>query len=234
VKTVTTDLNVELLARCHARRNLSGGVAERRDGGGIRPVPPPGGTSRNVRPMGGRWIRRRVLAVTAAGLAGACWSGGADAAFTLDELRTAGDTCPVDLASTSLAPDDGGEVEVDVVEGTAPGGQVSGVYVECTLPVDGGGDVTAVVFASEQPGAISLVLPHAQRHLRLVADDLEGVLAAFDDTDAGELVDLGAEGPVAIAHLDVDGAESAVLYVSAPSAAPDDVRDATEGILDDL
>jgi hypothetical protein len=39
---------------------------------------------------------------------------------------------------------------------------------------------------------------------------------------------------VAIARLDVDGAESAVLYVSAPSAAPDDVRHATEGILDDL
>jgi hypothetical protein len=191
--------------------------------------------SRVVRPMGGRWIGRRVLAVTVAGLTGACSSGGADAAFTLDELRTAGDTCPVDLARTSLAPDDGGEVEVDVVEGTAPGSQVSGVYVECTLAVDGGGDVTAEVLASEQPpGAISLVLPHAQRYLRLAADDLEGVLTAFDDADAGELVDLGAEGPVAIARLDVDGAESAVLYVSAPSAAPDDVRDATEGILDDL
>jgi hypothetical protein len=119
-----------------------------------------------------------VLAVTVAGLAGGCSSGGADAAFRLDELRTAGDTC--------------------------------------------------------QPGAISLVLPHAQRHLRLAADDLGGVLAAFDDADAGELVDLGAEGPVAIARVGVDGAESAVLYVSAPSAAPDDVRDATEGILDDL
>ena len=94
--------------------------------------------------------------------------------------------------------------------------------------------MTAVVFASEQPGAISLVLPLAQRYLRLAADDLEDQLAAFDDADAGELVDLGAEGPVAIARLDVDGAESAVLYVSAPSAAPDDVRHATEGILDDL
>jgi hypothetical protein len=52
--------------------------------------------------------------------------------------------------------------------------------------------------------------------LRLVVDDLEGVLAAFDDADAGGLIDLGAEGPVAIAHLDVEGAESAVLYVSAP------------------
>jgi hypothetical protein len=174
-----------------------------------------------------------VLAVTVTGLAGAS-SPDADAAFTLDELRTAGETCRVDLASTGLAPDDGGEAEVDVVECSAPGGQVSGVYVECTLPVDWGGDVTAVVFASEQPGAISLVLPLAQRYLRLAADDLEDQLAAFDDADAGELVDLGAEGPVAIARLDVDGAESAVLYVSAPSAAPDDVRHATEGILDDL
>jgi hypothetical protein len=60
------------------------------------------------------------------------------------------------------------------------------------------------------------------------------VLAAFDDADAGELVDLRAEVPVAIARVGVDGAESAVLYVSAPSATPDDVRDATEGILDDL
>jgi hypothetical protein len=184
--------------------------------------------------MADRWIRRRVLAVTVAGLAGACSSAGADAAFTLDELRTAGDTCPVDLTSTGLASDDGGEVDVDVVEGSAPGGQMSGVYVECTLPVDGGGDVTAVVFASHQPRAIRLMLPHAQRYLRLAADDLEDQLAAFDEADAGELVDLGAEGPVAIARLDVDGAESAVLYLSAPSAAPGDVRDATEAILDDL
>ena len=184
--------------------------------------------------MGGRWNGGRVLAATVAGLAGACSSGGADAAFTLDQLRTADDTCPVDLASTRLAPEHGGEVDVDVVEGAVPGGQVSGVYVECTLPVDGGGDVTAVVFASEQPRAIRLVLPHAQRHLRLAADDLEDQLAAFDEADAGTLVDLGAEGPVAIARLDVDGAESAVLFVSAPSAAPEDVRDATEAILDDL
>jgi hypothetical protein len=200
----------------------------------LHPPARPDGTSCSVRPMGGRWIGRRVLAVTVAGLVGACSSGGADAAFTLDELRTASDTCPVDLASTGLAPDDAGDVEVDVVEGSAPGGQVSGVWVECTLPVDEGGDVTAVVFASEQPGAIRLVLPYALRLLRLAADDLEGVLAAFDDADAGELVDLGAEGPVAIARLDVDGAESTVLYVSAPSAAPDDVRDATEGIVDEF
>jgi hypothetical protein len=193
-----------------------------------------------VRPMGSRWIGRRVLAVTVAVLAGACSPGGADAAFTLEELRTAGDTCPVDLAGTGLAPDDAVNVEVDVVEGSAPGdagsriGQMSGVYVECTLPVDGGGDVTAVVFAAEQPRAIVVVLPHANRYLRLAADDLEDQLAAFDDADAGQLVDLGAVGPVAIARLDVDGAESAVLYVSAPSAAPDDVQDATEGILDGL
>jgi hypothetical protein len=45
---------------------------------------------------------------TVAGLACAC-SPDADAAFTLDELRTAGETCRVDLASTGLAPDDGGE-----------------------------------------------------------------------------------------------------------------------------
>ena len=190
--------------------------------------------------MGGGGIGRWVLAVAAAGLVGACSSGRDedDAAFTLDELRSAGDACPVDLASTGLAPDGAGEVEVDVVGGSAPGrsaiARAGGVYVECTVPVDGGGDVTAVLFASEQPGAIMLVLPLAQRHLRLAADDLEGQLAAFDDADAGELVDLTAEGPVAIARLDVDGAESTVLYVSAASAAPDDVRDATEAILDQL
>jgi hypothetical protein len=190
--------------------------------------------------MGGRWIERRVLAVTVVGLAVACSSGGADGALTLDELRTAGDTCPVDLPSTGLAPDDAGHVEVDVVEGSAVGdagsriGQMSGVYVECTLPVDGGGDVTAVVFAAEQPRAIVLVLPHANRYLGLAADDLESQLAAFDDADPGQLVDLGAEGPLAIARLDVDDAESAVLYVSAPRASPHDVRDATEEILDDL
>ncbi len=189
--------------------------------------------------MGGRRIGRNVLAVAVAGLVGACSSGRDDeAAFTLDELRTAGDACPVDLANTGLAPDGAGEVEVTVVDGSVPGqsaiAEQSGVYVECTVPVDGGGDVTAVLFASEQPGAITLVLPYALRHLRLGVDDLEGVVAAFDDADAGELVDLRAEGPVAIARLDVDGAESTVLYVSAASAAPDDVRDATEAILDEL
>jgi hypothetical protein len=100
--------------------------------------------------------------------------------------------------------------------------------------VDEGGDVTAVVFAAEQPRAIVVVLPHAHRYLRFAAGDPEDQLAAFDETDAGELVDLGIEGPVAIARLDVDGAESAVLYVSAPSAASNEVRDAAEAILDDL
>ncbi len=194
-----------------------------------------------MRRVGARCIGRWLLAVTAAGLACACSSGDARPAMTLDELRTAGDTCPVDLASSGLAPDGADDVEVDVVEGSPPGPEDSsiisqqvGVWVECTVPVDDGGNVTAVVFASERPGAITLVLPHAHRLLRLAADDLDRVLADFDDADARELVDLGAEGPVAIARLDVDGAASAVLYVAAPSAAPDDVRHATEQILDEL
>jgi hypothetical protein len=47
--------------------------------------------------------RAAVAGGTVAGLACAC-SPDADAAFTLDELRTAGETCPVDLAARASHP----------------------------------------------------------------------------------------------------------------------------------
>jgi hypothetical protein len=138
--------------------------------------------SPGVRPIGGRWIGRRVLAVTVEGLAGPAHLAAPTrpSRSTSCRARTAGDTCPVDLASTGLAPDDAGNVEVDVVEGSAPGdlgsriGDMSGVYVECTRSMGGGGDVTAVVLAAaaEQARATIVVLAHAHRCLQLAANDL--------------------------------------------------------------
>ena len=172
-------------------------------------------------------------------VAWACSSGGDDAALSLDDLRDAGDGCPVDLAGSDLVADQVGEVEVEVTEGSGDGGlddaaidQAGGVYVECRL--SGAGGTLAVVYASEQPGALGLLLPQLQSDLDLAADDLEVVMAAFDDTDGGDLVELSAEGPVAVARLDVDGAESAVLYVSTDGATPAEVHDATEAMLDAL
>jgi hypothetical protein len=185
-----------------------------------------------------RWWMTSV--VVAALVAGAC-SGGDDdggGGLSLEGLRGAGDECPVDLAGSELAADDIGPVEVEVTEGTGEGelddtalDQAGGVYVECRTAGD---DTVAVVYASEQPEAVSLLLPLVQRDLGLAADDLEVILAAYDDAGDGDLVELGAEGPVAVGRLDVDGAESAVLYLSAVSATSREVQDAAETMLDQL
>jgi hypothetical protein len=177
-------------------------------------------------------------------LLGACGGGGDGSSLTMDDLRKGGDTCPVDLGGAAVAAGlttDEGEVAVEVTEGSGDGGlddaaidQVGGVYVECTLTGDDG-DVNAVLFASERAQAIGLVLPMLQRDLELASADLGAVVERFDDSDAGEPFDLGADDPVAAAaRLDVDGAESAVLYVSAPQASPQQVQDLTDGLLDAL
>jgi hypothetical protein len=102
----------------------------------------------------------------------------------------------------------------------------------------GDGEVTAVVFASEQPAAIGLLLPLLQHDLQLAADDLPALVDRAQDADVGELIDTGGEGSAAVGRLDVDGAESAILYVSAsadPSAAsPSQVRSIAEDLLDDV
>jgi hypothetical protein len=86
--------------------------------------------------------------------------------------------------------------------------------------------------ASDRPGAIGLLLPPVQRDLELSGHELVGIADRAADTDEGGLIDPGAEGPAAAARLDIDGAESGVLYVSSPSgAAPCDVRAAAPAIL---
>jgi hypothetical protein len=161
----------------------------------------------------------------------------------MDRLADGGAACPVDLdeavAAAGIEAGDG-EVAVEVSEGSGDGGQdasaldqVGGVYVDCTRPVDGG-EVTAVVFASERPEAVGLLLPQLQHELDLDIDALPDVLDRVEATDEGDLVDLGAEGPVAVARIDVDGAESAVVYVSAPDLSTDEVQTVAEKILDDL
>jgi hypothetical protein len=78
------------------------------------------------------------------------------------------------------------------------------------------------------------VLADAVRLLEPAGAGVDDRLAAFAEASPGEPVDLGSEGPVAVARIDVDGAESAVLYVSCASAAPGDVQAAAEEILADL
>ena len=172
-------------------------------------------------------------------LTGACSSGDDDAALSLDDLRGAGDECPVDLAGSALVADQVGEIEVEVTEGSGEGDvgdpaidRTVGVHVECRTGGDGG--TLAVVYASEEPGALAMLLPLALRDLDLASDDADVLLSAYDDTGAGDLVELSEEGPVAIAKIDVDGAESAVLYLSTNGATPDEVADATRAMLDAL
>jgi hypothetical protein len=174
-------------------------------------------------------------------LLGACSGGGDDASLSMDGLRDTGDTCPVELdaavVDAGLASGEGA-VDVEVTEGSGTGDaedsaidQVGGVYVECRRAVDDG-DVTAVVFASDQPQAIGLMLPTLQNDLDLAADDLEPIVDQLGDTDAGELLDLGGDARAAAAPVDVDGAESAVLYVSASSATPQQTQAIAEQLLD--
>jgi hypothetical protein len=115
--------------------------------------------------------------------------------------------------------------------------QVGGLYVECTRPVgDGGGEVASYVFASEQPQAISLLLPLIQQDLDLRIEDVESIFERFGATEPGSLVDLGVDGPGAVAPIDVADAASAVLYVSAAEggASPAQVRTIAQHILDGL
>lgn len=171
---------------------------------------------------------------------GACSSGGGPE-LSIDDLRDTGDRCPVALAGTDLVADELGPVEVDVTEGSGDGDaaagdsaidQAGGVYVECrTGDADG---TVAVVFASPRPNAMALLLPLVSQDLGLTTDQLEDVLTAYEDTDDGELVDLGAEGPAAAVRIEVDDAESAVLYLSTDGAAPDEVAATARELADDL
>jgi hypothetical protein len=187
-----------------------------------------------------------IGAVVVAASLGGC-SGGDGSSLTVDGLAETGSDCPVDLDGAVTAAGvegDAGPVTAEVSTGSGEGGQdasaldqAGGVYVECTRPV-GDGEVTAVVFASEHPGAISLLLPLLQHDLQLDMDDLPGIVERAQDADEGELIDTGGEGSAAVGRLGVDGAESAILYVSAssaPSAAsPTQVRTIAEDLLDDL
>jgi hypothetical protein len=193
-----------------------------------------------------KWTKG-LAALVALGTAAAACSGdddgGGGSGLSRDDLASASSECPVDLpaAATAAGLDAGGDVAVEVTEGSGDGGpddaavdQVGGVYVDCALPV-ADGELTAVVFASDQPGAIGLLLPQIQHDLALDVDELQSLFDRVDATDEGKLIDLGADGPAAAARIDVDGAESAVLYVSASSgASPEEVRAVAEDLLDRL
>jgi hypothetical protein len=182
-------------------------------------------------------------------LLGACSSD--DPSLSMDGLEDAGETCPVDLDAAAAAADledAGADVEVVVERGSGEGGleapaidQFSGVYVECTRPVgeaegDEGPQLVSFLVASDQPGAINLLLPRINADLELTVEDLRGVSDRFAAADEGETVDLGADGPGAAARIAVDGADSALLYVSATddAASPAQVRDVLQRLLDEI
>jgi hypothetical protein len=225
-----------------------------------------GALGRTRRACSVRPVRQRcaeVPAVLALVLLGACVGGGDEPSLSMDQLDGTGRTCPVDLDNAVAAaglgePDADVHVEVErgsgegdpragALAGETPIEQVGGVYVECTLPVgdghregDGGdGDareISSYLLATEQPRAINLLLPLIQRDLELGVDDLNGISDRFAATDEGEIVDLGADGPAAAARIEVDDADSAVLYVSATGGAtsPAQVRTVAENLLDEL
>lgn len=187
-----------------------------------------------------------VPALAATVLLGACGGGDDGGSLSIDRLEDADQTCPVDLDAAAAAAglgEAGADVEVEVERGTGDGGrdaaaaidQVGGVYVECTRPAEGG-EVAGYLFASELPDAISVLLPLIAADLELAVDDLDGILERYNAADEGDFVDLGSDGPAAAARIHVDGADSAVLYVSAADggASPAQVRSVAENLLDDL
>jgi hypothetical protein len=182
-------------------------------------------------------------------LLGAC--SGDDPSLSMDGLEDAGETCPVDLDAAAAAADladEGAAVEVTVEQGSGEGGldapaidQFGGVYVECRRPAAGseddeGPELASFLVASDQPGAINVMLPRISADLGLTVDDLQEISDRFAAADEGETVDLGADGPGAAARIAVDGADSAVLYVSATDGAASaaQVRDVLQRLLDEL
>jgi hypothetical protein len=182
-----------------------------------------------------------VLGVGAGGCSDDDGGGNDDGgSLSQDDLAGAGSECPVDLtaAVAEAGLDADGDVTVEVTEGSGGGrqddaaiDQVGGFYVACTQPVTDGGEITAVVFGSEQPGAVGMLLPQIAADLGLTADDVEGVFDRVQRTAVGGLADLDVEGPAAVARIDIDGAESGVLYVSSSGASPDEVRAVAEDLL---
>jgi hypothetical protein len=196
--------------------------------------------------------RTVISAVLALVLLGACSDD--DPSLSMDRLEDADETCPIDLDAAAEAADledEGAAVDVVVERGSGEGSleapaidQFGGVYVECTRPAgdpagdesDEGAQLVSFLVASDQPRAINLMLPRVQADLELTVDDLQGISDRFAATDEGETVDLGADGPGAAARIAVDGAESAVLYVSATdgAASPTQVRDVLQRLLGEL
>lgn len=165
-------------------------------------------------------------------IAGACSGGGSS--LSLDDLRDTGSKCPVDVAG---AVDGAGKVSVDVEEGSGTGDlddsaidQAGGIYVECTVPVDDG-EVDVVLFGSKHKSAVNLLLPQINADLDMGVDELPKVVDRYMAADDGELIDLPDGAPGAIAPVDIEDAESGVLYVSSDSLSPKQVRKIAESIL---
>lgn len=189
------------------------------------------------------WLATVPVLLLTVGACGGDDDGDGGGGLSMGSLSDAGDTCPVDLGAAVVdagMTDDAGDVAVEVTEGSGDGGQddsaidqFGGTHVECTVAVDDG-EATAIVFATERPSAVNLLLPQMSADLGLASDVLLDVAERAEDAETGELLDLGADGPAAAAPIEVGDAESAVLYVSAPDATPEQVRSAAEAMLDTL
>lgn len=176
-------------------------------------------------------------------LLGGCHTGGdRPPQLTRQDLATTGDTCPVDLAAAvagvGLEPAPGG-VEVEAVESTGNTGadasaldRASGVEIDCQQDLDEG-SVKVTILATEQPDAFSVILPLLFRSVELDDDELDDLVDQAHVTPEGHLVDLGDDAHAAVARIDIEGAESGVLYVESGAADPSQVRRIADRLLDD-
>jgi hypothetical protein len=175
----------------------------------------------------------------------ACSSGGGGSSpsLSMDDLDKAGKAkeCPVDLAKAAdkVGLDPQGKVAVDVERGSGKGDvfggdsaieAMGGIYIECTATTHGHKEVRAVVFGSKHRGAANILLPQLSHDLALPVDQLRVLAERAAKTDVGDRIDLDTDAPGAVELVDIDGAQSGVIYVFADGAT----RDQAEKILDEL
>jgi hypothetical protein len=195
-----------------------------------------------VRPP--RPVLLALAAVPALAALAACGGGGGgDDGLAMDDLRDAGEACPVDLeaAVADSGLEASGDAEVEVTEGSGEGGmdasaidRLGGVHVECRVAA-GAGEVRAELIAAPEPGAALLFLPALQQALAVPSDELEAIAGRIDDTAEGEPVGLDGDAPVAIARVEVGDAESAALLVTGEGGASgSQVRSVAEDLLGEL
>jgi hypothetical protein len=172
-------------------------------------------------------------------------SGGDGTSLTLDQLRTTGASCPVDLdaALSGSGLSATGTVEVEVARGREIAGDVAepsvledadAVLVMCSVQL-GEGSIEVNLVAARTDGVANIFLPALAHNLDLDGGDLGHLVTAIELTSEGTLVDLPGSAPVALARIDIKGAESASVYVAGTDGPSREEADAlAHTIIDNL